>query len=419
MTDKLVVEGLYKIFGPNPREGLRLLDEGMGKDEIFRRTGNTVGVNDANLTIREGEVFVVMGLSGSGKSTLVRMLNRLIEPTSGHIYLDGKDIVAMSRKEIIRLRRREMTMVFQSFALLPHRTVLGNVGFGLEVAGVPRKKQEKAAMDALEAVGLGANANSYPDELSGGMQQRVGLARALAVNPSILLMDEAFSALDPLIRTEMQDELLQLQREQTRTVVFISHDLDEAMRIGDRLAIMEDGAVVQIGTPEEIVSRPANDYVRSFFYGVDVSQVYTAGDICDRHQVTLIQRPGVSVRSALDRMRRHGSQIAVVVDGDQRFQGLVTAESLVRHVDRANGEGGGYAGAFVDGVETVDADTPVSEVLGVSAESRWPLIVLTADGRYRGTVSRSTLLLTLDRSRSEEGVTDQEGSATVQGGGSG
>ncbi|MFP4147592.1 MAG: glycine betaine/L-proline ABC transporter ATP-binding protein, partial [Halorhodospira sp.] len=285
MTEKLVVEDLYKIFGPKPERAMELLQEGYDKDAIFKETGNTVGVREANFSVQEGEVFVIMGLSGSGKSTMVRMLNRLIEPTSGHIYLDGNDITQMSQQELIEMRRRDMAMVFQSFALLPHKTVAENAAFGLDVAGYDHEEQRQKALKALEAVGLAPNADSYPDELSGGMKQRVGLARALATDPTILLMDEAFSALDPLIRTEMQDELLRLQQEQSRTVVFISHDLDEAMRIGDRIAIMEGGAVVQIGTPEEIVSNPANEYVRSFFYGVDVSQVYNAADIAERRRV--------------------------------------------------------------------------------------------------------------------------------------
>ncbi len=259
MGDKIVVEDLYKIFGPHPGRAMKMLEQGMGKDEIFAQTGTTIGVQQANFHIREGEIFVVMGLSGSGKSTLVRMLNRLIEPTSGHVYIDGVDVTSMPRAELIQLRRHEMSMVFQSFALLPHRTVLDNAAFGLEVGGVDRQKREARALEALSQVGLKANANSYPSELSGGMQQRVGLARALATDPTIMLMDEAFSALDPLIRTEMQDELVALQQQHQRTIVFISHDLDEAMRIGDRIGIMQGGEVVQVGTPEEIVTGPVND----------------------------------------------------------------------------------------------------------------------------------------------------------------
>jgi glycine betaine/proline transport system ATP-binding protein len=277
MSDKLVVRNLYKIFGPDPDEAMRLLEEGLTKDEIFACTHTTIGVQDADFAIGEGEVFVVMGLSGSGKSTLVRLLNRLIEPTRGQVLLDGEDVTAMNNKALIAMRRKRMSMVFQSFALLPHKTVAENTAFGLEVSGHNRAQQRSQALKALETVGLQTVADSYPDELSGGMQQRVGLARALATKAPILLMDEAFSALDPLIRTEMQDELVRLQQQDAHTIVFISHDLDEAIRIGDRIAIMQGGAVVQIGTPEEIVTNPANEYVRSFFHGVDVSKVFSGG----------------------------------------------------------------------------------------------------------------------------------------------
>ncbi len=397
MTEKLVVEDLYKIFGPKPERAMELLEQGYEKDEIFKQTGNTVGVREANFSVHEGEVFVIMGLSGSGKSTMVRMLNRLIEPTYGRIYIDGRDITAMSHQELIELRRRDMSMVFQSFALLPHKTVVENASFGLEVAGYEPGERRERALQALEAVGLASNAESYPEELSGGMKQRVGLARALATDPTILLMDEAFSALDPLIRTEMQDELIRLQQEQTRTVVFISHDLDEAMRIGDRIAIMEGGSVVQIGTPEEIVSNPANEYVRSFFYGVDVSQVYSASDIAERRRVTVIQRPGVDVQAAVERLKHYASDIGAVIDRDRRFQGLVSVDSLTEAIRK--GGSAEFGDAFLEGVETVSADAQISDVLGPSAESDYPLVVVDGEGRYVGTISRSQLLLTLDRTQ--------------------
>src|SRR5690606_6307091 len=260
----------------------------------------TVGVKDASFSVEESEIFVVMGLSGSGKSTLVRMLNRLIEPTSGEILIDGRDITKFSKRELIALRRRDIGMVFQSFALMPHQTVLENAAFGLEVSGVAREERNARALEALDAVGLKAYARSYPDELSGGMKQRVGLARALASNPSILLMDEAFSALDPLIRTEMQDELLRLQAQQSRTIIFVSHDLDEAMRIGDRICIMQHGKIIQIGTPSEIVSAPATDYVRSFFRNVDVSRVFTAADVASPDELIVLD-PSQKT-TALDRL---------------------------------------------------------------------------------------------------------------------
>ncbi len=401
MSVQLEVKNLYKIFGPRPKEALELLDQGLEKDEIFERTGLTVGVQDASFEVNEGEVFVVMGLSGSGKSTLVRMLNRLIEPTSGQVLLEGEDVVGMDSAALRNVRRHKISMVFQSFALMPHQTVLDNTAFGLEVSGVGRAERESRAMDALEAVGLKANANSYPSELSGGMKQRVGLARALATDPTILLMDEAFSALDPLIRTEMQDELLRLQREHQRTVVFITHDLDESMRVGDRIAIMQYGRVVQVGTPEEIVRHPANDYVRSFFRNVDVSQVYSAGDIARRGQVTVIDRPGASVRTALQLLKDYDRDVAVVHDRDRRYIGMVSTDSLAEEMRGGNSDEPQVRQALLKDVEPLPASTSVSEVLGRVAASQYPIPVVSEDGRYLGSISKAALLQTLDRTGEE------------------
>ena len=398
MSTKLSVEHVYKVFGAHPRRALDRIKRGESKDEIFAATGMTVGVSDASFEVQEGEIFVVMGLSGSGKSTLVRMLNRLIDPTAGAIRIDGQDITRMTRKQLIELRRREISMVFQSFALMPHQSVLENTAFGLAVAGTSRSEREEKALAALDAVGLKANAHSYPDELSGGMKQRVGLARALAVNPGILLMDEAFSALDPLIRTEMQDELLRLQSEQARTVVFITHDLDEAMRVGDRIAIMQGGAVVQVGTPEEIVREPANEYVRSFFRGVDISHVFTAADVARKDHVTVMERPGVSVRAALERLREHDGSAAVVHDRSRKYQGVVSIDSLIACIDGlGRREEGRIEQAFVADVTPVTADTPLTELMTQVAESPYPVPVVDGDGRYQGTISRATLLHTLNR----------------------
>lgn len=397
MSTKLAIENVYKIFGPHPKRALERVERGESKDEIFAATGMTVGVSNASFEVQQGEIFVVMGLSGSGKSTLVRMLNRLIDPTAGAVRIDGQDITQMSRKQLIALRRREISMVFQSFALMPHQSVLENTAFGLAMAGDSRNERHEKALAALDAVGLKANAHSYPDELSGGMKQRVGLARALAVNPGILLMDEAFSALDPLIRTEMQDELLRLQSQQARTVVFITHDLDEAMRVGDRIAIMQGGTVVQVGTPEQIVREPANEYVRSFFRGVDVSHVFTAADVARRQHVTVIDRPGMSVRAALERLRDHDDDSAVVHDRNRRYQGTVSINSLIRCIDGlGRREEGEIEQAFVDDVKSVAADTPLTELMTHVAESPYPVPVVDTDGRYLGTISRAALLHTLN-----------------------
>ncbi|MGD8589207.1 MAG: glycine betaine/L-proline ABC transporter ATP-binding protein ProV [Chromatiales bacterium] len=396
MNDKLVIEDLYKIFGPDPNKAMKLLQQGLSKDQIFARSRATVAVQNADFSIREGEVFVVMGLSGSGKSTLVRMLNRLIEPTHGRIYLDGEEITAMGKKALIHTRRTQMSMVFQSFALLPHKSVAENAAFGLEISGCSNKEQRERALQALETVGLKAHADTYPDELSGGMKQRVGLARALATQAPILLMDEAFSALDPLIRTEMQDEIVRIQQREVRTIVFISHDLDEAIRIGDRIAIMEDGSVVQIGTPEEIVTAPANEYVRSFFYGVDVSKVFSAGDIAENRALNVFQRTGVNARAALAQLRDHSRSLGVVLEQGKTYRGMVSVNSLASAV----GKGGEphWEAALLHDVRPAPHDMELSEVLGMVAASEYPVPVIDDQGGYLGVIDRKILLQTLDKS---------------------
>jgi glycine betaine/proline transport system ATP-binding protein len=336
-----------------------------------------------------------MGLSGSGKSTLVRLLNRLIEPTRGQVFLDGHDITKMSKKELIEMRRRQMSMVFQSFALMPHKTVVENAAFGLNVSGRPKEEQLERALAALDTVGLKPMADSYPDELSGGMKQRVGLARALATDAPILLMDEAFSALDPLIRTEMQDELVRLQDQEAHTIVFISHDLDEAIRIGDRIAIMEGGAVVQIGTPEEIVTSPANEYVRSFFYGVDVSKVFSAGDIAEDKVLAVFERPGVNVRAALAQLRDRNRNLGVVLGRDRQFRGMVSVNTLAR-AEGATGETR-WSDAMIPGVTPAPRDMGLSEVLSLVTDSEYPVPVVDESGRYLGIIDRKILLQTLDK----------------------
>jgi len=388
---KIVVKNLYKIFGEKPEQALALSQDGLNKDIIFERTGNTVGVCDASFEIFEGEIFVIMGLSGSGKSTIVRLLNRLIEPTAGHVLYDGADIAAMSERELRDLRRKDLSMVFQSFALMPHMNVIDNASFGLELAGVDLKTRHNRALEALEQVGLASYAESYPDELSGGMQQRVGLARALANDPSVMLMDEAFSALDPLIRTEMQDELLNLQTKHKRTIIFISHDLDEAMRIGDRIAIMEGGIVCQVGTPEEILNDPANDYVASFFRGVDVSSVFNAGDIARKSQVTVIERDGVGVKTALTRLKNEDRDYGYVVSSNQEFHGVVSVESL----KDAKDDKSQICSALIDDIEPIAADMPLNQVLCQVADAPCALPVIDAGGKYKGVITKAALLQTL------------------------
>lgn len=397
MAKQIHIDHAFKVFGDKPEAALELARQGVSKQDILARTGQSIGVFDADFHIEAGEIFVVMGLSGSGKSTLVRMLNRLIEPTSGRIVVDGEDINRLSDRDLRALRRKDISMVFQSFALMPHLTVLDNTAFGLELAGVPRAQRQQAAQDALEQVGLGAWGASYPDELSGGMQQRVGLARALASDPSILLMDEAFSALDPIIRTEMQSELLRLQQIKRRTIVFISHDLDEAMRIGDHIAIMKDGEVVQVGTPDEILRNPVNDYVRHFVRGVDTAAVFKAADIARQSALTVIsEQSDRGCRAALRLLEDSDHDHAYVLNARKRFLGVVSSQSL-RDALRGRQGPQGLQHAFIPDVAPIASDTPVAELFGVVAAPPFALPVTDQDGRYLGVISRTTMLKFLDR----------------------
>ena len=396
MAKQIIIDHVFKVFGDAPQEALRLAREGCAKQDILARTGQSIGVFDATFTIEAGEIFVVMGLSGSGKSTLVRMLNRLIEPTAGRILVDGQDIHELSDPALRALRRKDISMVFQSFALMPHMTVLENTAFGLELAGVGRAQRHRAAQDALEQVGLGAWGASYPDELSGGMQQRVGLARALACDPSILLMDEAFSALDPIIRTEMQSELLRLQQVKRRTIVFISHDLDEAMRIGDRIAIMKDGHVVQVGTPDEILRNPANDYVRNFVRGVDAAAVFKAADIARQALTVVSEHDDRGCRAALRLLEDSDRDYAYVLTADKRYLGVVSSQSL-REALRGHEGPLGLQHAFLPNAQALAAATPVAELFGPMATAPCPLPVVDDNGKYLGVVSRTTLMRFLDR----------------------
>jgi len=398
---KIVVRNLFKIFGPHPKKAMEMLEKGLDKEAIFAKTETTVGVQNASFEIYQGEIFVIMGLSGSGKSTMVRMLNRLIEPTAGEVLIDGEDIVSMSDEQLVKLRRAKLSMVFQSFALMPHMTVLQNAAFGLEMDGIDQATREKRALEALAQVGLEAWAESRPSDLSGGMQQRVGLARGLAVDPDILLMDEAFSALDPLIRTEMQDELLKLQAKAKRTIVFISHDLDEAMRIGDRIAIMEGGRVVQVGTPEEILQNPADDYVRAFFRGVDPTNVLTAGDIASDTQVTIRITDGKNPRAALQRLIKNDRDYGYVIDSEDKFHGIVSTDSLRELIDRTDSEHL-LKNAYIDEAGTAKATDSMQEILPKVAGHPWPLPILDDDERYLGAISKNLFLKTLHRSHQEE-----------------
>ncbi|MEO9654223.1 glycine betaine/L-proline ABC transporter ATP-binding protein ProV [Marinomonas sp.] len=394
MTPILEVKGLYKVFGDHPDRAFSLIDQGIDKDSIFEKTGLTLGVNDVSLSINEGEIFVIMGLSGSGKSTLVRLLNRLIEPTRGSVFFKGDDIANISEEKLRNVRRNDISMVFQNFALMPHMTVIENAAFGLELAGVNIQDRQASAMAALERVGLDAYAESFPDELSGGMKQRVGLARALACDPDILLMDEAFSALDPLIRTEMQDELIRLQNDDKRTIVFISHDLDEAMRIGDRIAIMQNGDVVQVGTPDEILHNPANDYVEAFFRGVNISSILTVKEIARKKPAAVFKKseldgPASAMQILVDQDRQYG----IVIDKASRYSGIVSVDSL----RLAHKENRSLVSALLENIITLQPEQAINDVLGDVASVPYDVPVVDEQGVYYGVVTKSRLLHTLDK----------------------
>ena len=393
MTIKLQVKNLHKIFGHHPERAYKLLEQGDDKETILDKTGLSVGVNNVDLTIHEGEIFVIMGLSGSGKSTLVRLLNRLITPTRGQVLIDGQDIASVSEKTLREIRRTKISMVFQSFALMPHMTVLDNTAFGMTLAGVEKNQRLSKALEALKQVGLEKYAQAWPDQLSGGMRQRVGLARALANDPDILLMDEAFSALDPLIRTEMQDELVKLQAKQQRTIVFISHDLDEAMRIGDRIAIMQNGQVVQVGTPDEILNQPANAYVETFFRGVDISQVFSAKDIVKPATGSIIHRAtGLGPKSTLKLLTDQDRDYGYILN-KQRFEGIVTAESLQRVIK----ENASLEQAYLSHVPPLQAETALSDLFAPVAQAPCALPVVDETQQFLGIISKSTLLTALNR----------------------
>ncbi|ADF37722.1 MULTISPECIES: quaternary amine ABC transporter ATP-binding protein [Priestia] len=392
---KLKVQNITKVFGKNPSKAIDLLQKGKTKKEILEETGMTIGVNQANFEIKSGEIFVIMGLSGSGKSTLVRMFNRLVEPTSGSLILDGDDVVKMNKEELRDMRRKKMSMVFQNFALFPHRTVLDNTEYGLEVQGTPKAEREKKAKEALELVGLKGYENQYPGELSGGMQQRVGLARALANDPDILLMDEAFSALDPLIRKDMQDFLLELQEKMERTIIFITHDLDEALRIGDRIVLMKDGSVVQVGTPEEIMTNPANDYVERFVEDVNVAKVYTAESVMNRAESITVDR---GPRVALKIMQEAGYSSIYVVDKKKTLLGVVTADDISRAIKQDKLT----ADVLDTDIPTVTTDTLLENLYDKMVISRFPLPVVDENHRLRGIIKKERVIEALAGTDSNE-----------------
>ena len=386
---KIEIKDLSILFGPEKAKAKKMVKQGKSKQEILKETGCTIAVRNANLEIEEGEMFVIMGLSGSGKSTLVRCINRLNEPSMGEIWLSGRNITSLSDKELLQIRRKEMAMVFQHFGLLPHRTVLSNIAFGLELQGVPKEEREKKAYESIAVVGLKGYENQRVDELSGGMQQRVGLARALANDPEVLLMDEAFSALDPLIREQMQDELLDLQEKMRRTIVFITHDLDEAIKLGDRIAIMKDGEVVQVGTPEEILTDPANDYVTRFTESVDRGRVVTASSIMLTQPIVVrIRKDGPE--AIIRKMREKRLYALPVIGADEQFLG----EIRLKDVLRLRKEGVRDISSIVmKEVPSVLESMTVEDMLPLLPKVQQALPVVDENNRLKGVVSTSAIII--------------------------
>ena len=398
MTENIAVkaENLYKVFGRRPAEAAKKLAAGASRDDVASL--GTAAVIDTSFEVKSGEIFVVMGLSGSGKSTLIRMLNGLLDATSGTVTVAGKSLMGISAAELREVRRSSISMVFQHFALLPHRTVIDNVAYGLEVQGVGREERLARASKIIGLVGLDGRADSMPSELSGGMQQRVGLARALAADTDVLLMDEAFSALDPLIRREMQQQLIELQAELGKTIIFITHDLNEAMFLGDRIAVMRDGRIVQIGSPEEILTDPANDYVAQFVHDVDRARVLTATSVMEpvRSVVTVTAGP----RAALRTMRDLQTSATFVLNRDGSLAGVVRDKDVMRQVKAGDTE---LRSIIREDATTVSPDTLLVDLVELSVGTDLPIAVIDGTSRLLGVIPRVTLLAALGNVSSATG----------------
>lgn len=396
---KLRVEDLTLIFGKRKKEALAMLNKGVSKEEILRKTKCTVGINKANFEVLEGEIFVVMGLSGSGKSTLIRCLNRLNEPTAGKVFFKDHNITRAGNKELMHTRRNEMSMVFQNFGLLPHRTILDNATFGLELRGDSKEARYERGMEVLETVGLKGYEDHYPGAMSGGMQQRVGLARALANNTDVLLMDEAFSALDPLIKSDMQDELLQIQSKLHKTIVFITHDLDEAFKIGDRIAIMKDGVIEQIGTAEEILANPASDYIKAFIEKVDRKTVITAETLMFR-KPTIVKLGKDGPKGAIRKMRSTGVYVLPVENAERKFLGYVELTDMIK---LAREKELTVEKALQTEVPSVHREYTVEEMIPLISDNSYPIAVVDRkNGRLHGLVSQTSIVIEATRYDDEE-----------------
>ncbi|WP_077620404.1 quaternary amine ABC transporter ATP-binding protein [Bacillus sinesaloumensis] len=389
METKIKIENVSKIFGSKPKSVIPMVEKGMSKKEILEKTNHTVGVYNASMEINKGEIFVIMGLSGSGKSTLIRCFNLLNKPTSGAIHVDGEDIVRYNSSQLKKFRQDKIAMVFQHFGLFSHRTVLANVEYGLEIKNVSKEERREIALKNIEIVGLKGYEDKYPGELSGGMQQRVGLARALANDPDILLMDEPFSALDPLIRREMQLELLDLQDKLQKTIVFITHDINEAFKLGDRVAVMKDGVVEQIGTPEEIIETPANDYISEFIKDIDRSKVLQAEHVMIKSSALVSLKDGLQV--AVKEMRKNGISSVFVVNKHRQLQGIVTIDDAIDGIKEKKT----LTDIIREDIFTVTKDEYIQDIIPKALETKFPLAVVDEDQRLIGIILRVHVLSSL------------------------
>ena len=385
----LRVEHVSKLYGPNKNEATKMMASGSNKDEVYKKTGCTVALWDVNLTIPRGKIFVIIGLSGSGKSTLVRCFNRLNRPTMGKVIFEGRDLAGLDKKELLEFRRSKISMVFQSFGLMSHRDVMGNVAYGLEVRGMGKAEREQKAMEVISMVGLEGWEHQSCGQLSGGMRQRVGIARALANDPEVLLMDEPFSALDPLVRRDMQFELLQIQRKLQKTVIFITHDMDEAFKLGDTVAIMRDSKVIQVDTPEGMSAHPADDYVRDFTGSADKSKVFSVRNIMITP--SSIARLTDGPEHAIHEMRKNALSTVYVVDDRLRLAGILT----IREAIRALREGLSIEQVMERDVPTTSPDVMVSDIMPVAAETPYPIAVVDGDGQLKGIVTKASVLSSL------------------------
>ncbi|MEH1739935.1 glycine betaine/L-proline ABC transporter ATP-binding protein [Fusobacterium varium] len=384
----LSVKNLTKLYGLNKNEAVKMLKAGAEKNEVFKKTGVTSAIWDMSFDVKQGEIFVIIGLSGSGKSTVIRCLNRLHNPTSGTILFDGKDIGKFSQKELTDFRRNKISMVFQNFGLMSHRDVISNIEYGLEIKGISKEEREKKAMEVLKMVGLEGLEHANINSLSGGMKQRVGIARALANDPEILLMDEPFSALDPLVRSDMQFELLSIQKKLKKTIIFITHDINEAFKLGDKVAIMKDSRLIQLDTPENMSANPADDYVRQFIDSADKTKVISVKQIMFNPSCIIRLKEGAGI--AIREMRSNRVSSAYVIDNHMKFLGIITIDNALK----CRNENGFLSDYIFNEIPTTSSDALINDILPIAANTKFPIAVID-NGELMGIVSKASILSTL------------------------